>query len=98
MSDAAHEDDVLEVDSPEQEPVDDLEDYEVDELHLPPTSTAAGTTAKRRSKLARPKEKPREKQLQYLDSVPYGCESLEEMDRRLEEIVRRLIDCVRAKD
>jgi proteasome activator subunit 4 len=88
---------MLEVDSPEQEPADDIEDYgDIDELSaLPPATTAS---MKKPGKLHKAKEKPREDQLQYMDSVPYECESLHEMDRRLEEIVRRLIDCVRAKD
>ncbi|KAK4046499.1 Proteasome activator BLM10 [Microbotryomycetes sp. JL201] len=101
------EDDRLEVDSPEQAPVDDIEDEEIDELLLPGTpggsapSTPQAAALKgpfKRSKLRKPKEKPRESQLEYQRNLPYEVETLEEMDRRLEEIVRRLIDCVRAKD
>lgn len=72
--------------------MDDIEDEEVDEqLTLgPPASTP--------SKLARPKEKPRQEQLDYQKALPYETESLEVMDARLEEILRSLVDCVRAKD
>lgn len=102
MSDAAHEDDVLEVDSPEQPALDDIldEDYggDLDDLSALPPPASSAVTMKRERKLQKPKEKPREKQLQYMESVPYECESLQEMDNRLEEIVRRLIDCVKAKD
>lgn len=79
----------------QQEPVDDIEDEEVDELHLPTTSAPSNSKA---SRLDKPKEKPRESQLEYQQSLPYEAESLEVMDGRLEEIVRRLVDCVRAKD
>ncbi|KAM0792923.1 hypothetical protein ACM66B_002682 [Microbotryomycetes sp. NB124-2] len=102
------EDDHLEVDSPEHAPVDDIEDEEIDELHLPGTpsgstpSTPQASSSLRpsfkRAKLKKPKEKPRENQLEYQRNLPYQVESLDEMDQRLEEIVRRLIDCVRAKD
>jgi proteasome activator subunit 4 len=46
----------------------------------------------------RPKEKPRETQLEYQNALPYEVETLDVMDQRLDEIVRRLVDCVRAKD
>lgn len=77
----------------QQEVVDALPDEEVDDLHLPAIASASP-----RAKLQQPKEKPREEQLEYQKSVPYETETLEEMDRRLEEILRRLVDCVRAKD
>ncbi|GAA5836406.1 hypothetical protein JCM11251_007072, partial [Rhodosporidiobolus azoricus] len=107
----AMEDDALQVDSPEQEPVDDdFDDEDIEELHLPVTPSPAFERAnpfdglykkspiKKRRRLVRPKEKPRSEQLDYPKSLPYETESLEEMDRKLEEIVRRLVDCVRAKD
>lgn len=34
----------------------------------------------------------------YLDSVPYECESLEEMEQRLEEIVSKIYICAKAKN
>ncbi|GAA5990324.1 hypothetical protein JCM11641_006250, partial [Rhodosporidiobolus odoratus] len=106
------EDDALQVDSPEQDPVDDFDDEEIDELHLPPTPSpaferanpfdaldgSAKSPSKKVERLRRPKEKPREQQLDYPQSLPYETESLEEMDQKLELIVRRLVDCVRAKD
>ncbi|GAA5959559.1 hypothetical protein JCM21900_003196 [Sporobolomyces salmonicolor] len=112
------EDDALQVDSPEQDPVDEIDDEEPDELHLPATPSPAFERAnpfddpyrrsvspsptkpktKPKPKLVKPREKPREEQLDYPQSLPYEAESLEEMDAKLEEIVRRLIDCVRAKD
>lgn len=79
----------------QQEPVDDIEDEDIDELHLPATPLPSTTSP---SKPSKPKEKPRESQLEYQRSLPYEVESLQVMDQRLEEIVRRLVDCVRAKD
>lgn len=73
----------------------------MDDLQLPSTPGASSLltpTKKATSKLPQPKEKPRETQLEYQQSLPYPVEGLDEMDRRLEEIVRRLVDCVRAKD
>ncbi|BGP18854.1 hypothetical protein JCM10213_003509 [Rhodosporidiobolus nylandii] len=49
-------------------------------------------------RLRRPKEKPRSEQLDYPNSLPYQAETIEEMDEKLEFIVRRLVDCVKAKD
>ncbi|GAA5895195.1 proteasome activator BLM10 [Sporobolomyces salmoneus] len=116
---AEMEDDALQVDSPEQDPVDEIDDEEIDDLHLPATPSPAVERAnpfdshrhvttpspngsnpvkRRKSKLVKPKEKPRKEQLDYPQALPYEAESIEEMDRRLEEIVRRLIDCVKAKD
>ncbi|GAA5854935.1 hypothetical protein JCM8547_004128 [Rhodosporidiobolus lusitaniae] len=106
------EDDAIQVDSPEQEPVDDdFDDEDIDELHLPATPSPAFERAnpfdglygkkspqKKRRRLVRPKEKPRSEQLDYPKSLPYEAEGLEEMDQKLEVIVRRLVDCVRAKD
>jgi proteasome activator subunit 4 len=109
------EDDALQVDSPEQEPVDDdFDDEDIEELHLPGTPSpaferadpfdglyGAGGSPKKsplRKKLQRPKEKPRSQQLDYVNSLPYEAETLEEMDEKLEFIVRRLVDCIRAKD
>lgn len=121
------EDDSLQVDSPEQDPVDEIDDEEIDDLHLPATPSPAIERAnpfesrasppaspgragapppnasnppvkKRKLKLVKPKEKPRKDQLEYPQALPYEAESIEEMDARLEEIVRKLIDCVKAKD
>ena len=60
------------------------------------SSAAAG--GRTDSHVAKPKEKPRLDQLDYQKALPYETESLEEMDTRLELILRRLVDCVRAKD
>lgn len=81
--------------------MDDIEDEEMDDLQLPSTPGASSLltpTRKSTCKLPKPKEKPRETQLEYQKSLPYVVEGLEEMDGRLEEIVRRLVDCVQAKD
>jgi proteasome activator subunit 4 len=40
----------------------------------------------------------REAFLEYQRSVPYPVEDIAEMDRRLDFIVRRLTDCVKARD
>lgn len=113
------EDDALQVDSPEHDPVDEIDDEEIDDLHLPatpspaveranpfdshrhvPTTSPNGSNPikKRKTKLVRPKEKPRKEQLDYPEALPYPAESIEEMDERLELIVSKLIDCVKSKD
>lgn len=113
------EDDAIQVDSPEQDPVD-LDDDEVEQSLIldgtpspqyeranPFEPSSAGTAtkptspksaSKKRTRLIKPQEKPREEQLDYPENLPYENERLEEMDSKLEEIVRRLVDCVRAKD
>lgn len=110
------EDDAIQIDSPEQEPVDDFDGSDFEELHLPGTpspsveranpfdtagrskTTSPQQAAKKRRRLRTPREKPRSEQLDYQKSLPYPTESIEDMDNKLEEIVRRLVDCVRAKD
>ncbi|GAA5990546.1 hypothetical protein JCM10908_003124 [Rhodotorula pacifica] len=115
------EDDAIQVDSPEQDPVD-LDDDDIEQSLIldgtpspqyerqDPFDAAAtpggrhkslspkSSVVKKRKRLIKPQEKPREEQLDYPESLPYETESLEEMDAKLEEIVRRLVDCVRAKD
>jgi len=34
----------------------------------------------------------------YLDSLPYQCESIDEMQKKLEHIVRMIYICAKAKD
>lgn len=65
-------DEMVEVDSPETEVVDHLEDQEVGDEPL----TISSTT----SKLPKSVEKPRDQQLDYKNALPYATESLEEMD------------------
>lgn len=36
--------------------------------------------------------------LEHIQALPYKAESIEEMDRRLDLIMRRLVDCVETKD
>ncbi|KAM0751556.1 hypothetical protein T439DRAFT_300497 [Meredithblackwellia eburnea MCA 4105] len=93
-------DDILEVDSPEHPPVNDLADDEFEELQLPSRLTSPGPTTSRppNSRLDWPTEKPRSKQLDYQNALPYEVETLEEMDLKLEHIVRRLVECIKAKD
>jgi proteasome activator subunit 4 len=50
------------------------------------------------SKALRPPRENREAFLVYPESLPYKCESLAEMDVRLDGIMRRIVDCVRTKD
>ena len=76
-------DDVLEVTSPEQEPLNDVED-DVDVAAEPNPVT---------------REKPREEQLDYPQSLPYETESLATMDARSVRsdwrcCVRSLIVCI----
>lgn len=78
-------DDILEVTSPEAEALEDLED-DADADH-----------SSSLSKLS--KEKPREEQLDYPESLPYSTESLATMDVRSVQLdsadsVRVLIVCI----
>lgn len=117
------EDDAIQVDSPEQDPVD-LDDDDIEQSLIledtpspqyerqDPFDPKAGGSSeprnkslspksslvRKRKRLIKPHEKPREEQLDYPESLPYETETLEEMDAKLEVIVRRLVDCVRAKD
>lgn len=81
----------------QQPPVDGIEDEDEEELVLPP-SAATPVSIPTTPRLAPPKEKPRAEQLEYQKSLPYAVESLEEMDGKLELIVRRLVECIQAKD
>ncbi|EPQ28803.1 uncharacterized protein PFL1_03606 [Pseudozyma flocculosa PF-1] len=96
------DDDVLEIDSPMEMAVEyeDSEDDDVPTLSLDggassPAKAAAGSSLKQPKKA---KVENRKAQMDYPESLPYPCESLDEFDRRLDEIIRRLVDCVRTKD
>ncbi|KAH8919753.1 hypothetical protein BT69DRAFT_1352911 [Atractiella rhizophila] len=77
--------DILQVDSPMDPPIDLLSTPGSPSAPPPPQHDDSSTL-------------PREKRLEYSDQLPYACESLEEMDTRLELIVRRLVECVRARE
>ncbi|KAH8929547.1 hypothetical protein BT69DRAFT_1292546 [Atractiella rhizophila] len=77
--------DILQVDSPMDPPIDLLSTPGSPSAPPPPQHDDSSTL-------------PREKRLEYSDQLPYACESLEEMDARLELIVRRLVECVRARE
>ncbi|SJX61736.1 related to BLM10-proteasome activator subunit [Sporisorium reilianum f. sp. reilianum] len=90
------DDDVLEIDSP-MEPAVDLDEDEDEEM--PILSLDGGSTADRTAHPAKKqKGENRNLLLEYPNSLPYTCETLEEFDARLDHIIRRLVDCVRAKD
>ncbi|KAN0063131.1 Proteasome activator BLM10 [Thecaphora frezii] len=96
------DDDVLEIDSP-MEMMVEYEDSE-DEADVPHLSLDAIQPALSKPAAAEPKMTKKAKmenrkaQLEYPDSLPYACETLEEFDARLDHVVRRLVDCVRTKD
>jgi proteasome activator subunit 4 len=85
------DDDILEVDSP-MEPAVDLDEDEDEEMPALSLDGAASQPAKK------PRTENRHLQLDYPQSLPYVCETLDEFDARLDHIIRRLVDCVRAKD
>ncbi|CDS82081.1 related to BLM10-proteasome activator subunit [Sporisorium scitamineum] len=90
------DDDVLEVDSP-MEPAVDLDEDEDEEM--PILNLDGGSSSHRSAHPAKKhKGENRNLQLEYPNSLPYTCETLEEFDARLDHIIRRLVDCVRAKD
>ncbi|SNX83239.1 related to BLM10 - proteasome activator subunit [Melanopsichium pennsylvanicum] len=89
------DDDVLEIDSP-MEPAVDIDEDEDEEM---PTLNLDGGSSDRNSQpTKKPKGENRHLQLDYPQSLPYECESLEHFDLRLDHIIRRLVDCVRTKD
>ncbi|KDN43334.1 hypothetical protein K437DRAFT_274941 [Tilletiaria anomala UBC 951] len=105
--------DILEIDSPD-EPLVDIEDEEEDQENAAldqdqqharksTSATAAARKFSNRSKLAEGSKgnttrDPRKEMLDWPQSLPYPCETLEEFDDRLEFVARRLIDVVRTKD
>ncbi len=89
------DDEILEVDSP-MEPAIDIDEDEDEEMAL---LNLDGTTPDRSQQPAKKaKGENRHLQLDYPQSLPYVCESIEEFDARLDHIIRRLVDCVRTKD
>jgi hypothetical protein len=69
------DDDILEIDSPEQEMLDDV----IDEVEVDALLDGAETPSITR-KVSRRVEKPRHEQLEYSNALPYETESLDEMD------------------
>ena len=65
----------------------DVEDYNLD-------GTPSAASIARKAKL----EAQRSEQLEYPQSLPYQCESLQEFDQRLDYICRKLVDCVETKE
>lgn len=70
------DDDILEIDSPENEVVDDVVDDAEEDSPLDDLTTTSAF------KLPRPVEKPRHQQLEYIHALPYETESLDEMDHK----------------
>lgn len=96
------DDDILEIDSPLEQPVD-IDDDEVDELLLEgrgarATNGASNTNASMKPIHYPSKPEDRPSMMLYSESLPYECESLEEFDARMDLICRRLVDCVRTKE
>jgi proteasome activator subunit 4 len=94
------DDDILEIDSPLEQPVD-IDDDEVDELLLEGRngrSTTATSTNSMKPIHYPSKPEDRSSMMLYSESLPYECESLEEFDARMDLICRRLVDCVRTKE
>lgn len=72
------DDDMLEIDSPEQEMLDDV----IDEVEVDALLDGTETPSIAISKVSKPAEKPRKDQLEYANALPYETESLEEMDAK----------------
>ncbi|PWN54156.1 hypothetical protein IE53DRAFT_24314 [Violaceomyces palustris] len=93
------DDDVLEIDSPMEPPVDiedEEEEEEIAQFSLDGFSRN-GVDVKAKGKKNKGEE-DRAAHLDYQESLPYACESLQEFDERLAFVIRRLVDCVRTKD
>ncbi|PWZ00606.1 hypothetical protein BCV70DRAFT_199880 [Testicularia cyperi] len=89
------DDDVLEIDSP-MEPAVDLDEDEDEEV---PLLNLDGTVAEPSAKTAKKsRSENRHLQLEFPESLPYACETLEDFDARLDQIIRRLVDCARTRD
>lgn len=62
------------------------------------SSTAATAPPAASSKVKVRKVEDRTKMMEYPNSLPYECESIEEFDERLAFIHQRLIECIRTKE
>lgn len=95
------DDDILEIDSPLEQPVD-IDEDEIDELLLDGRA-AASSSSFSRTMSGKPihypaKAEDRKTMMLYPQSLPYKCESLEEFDARMDFICQRLVDCVRTRE
>ncbi|PWN28316.1 hypothetical protein BDZ90DRAFT_250757 [Jaminaea rosea] len=63
-----------------------------------PAAAAAQLSAPTPSKVKVRKLEDRTKMMEYPNSLPYECESIEEFDERLAYIHQRLIECIKTKD
>lgn len=63
-----------------------------------PAAAAAQLSAPTPSKVKVRKLEDRTKMMEYPNSLPYECESIEEFDERLAYIHQRLIECIKTKE
>lgn len=93
------DDEVLEVDSPMEQPVDLEDDEDIEVLNdLQGGSQARHLPGHDSPIHARAKPEKREEMLDMVKVLPYPCESLDEFDQRVDYIARRLVDCVLTKE
>lgn len=77
------------------QPAVDIDDEEEEE---PPHLSLDGTSGPRDPAPKKARTENRAAQLEYPESLPYPAESIEQMDARLDHIIRRLVDCVHTKE
>jgi proteasome activator subunit 4 len=102
------DDEYIEVDSPMEPPTDMYDDD--DELQEGATLLGQSVTSPSKAAPATPSrpaktkikvkvhKEDRTKMMDWPESLPYECESLEEFDQRLAFIERKLIECIEAKE
>lgn len=73
-------------------PSDDMED---DELSVPDSPLESGEMSPRQAATV---DKQRANLQTYLDALPYQCESVEEMEVQLENIVGKIAVCVKSNN
>ncbi|GAA94209.1 uncharacterized protein L969DRAFT_375946 [Mixia osmundae IAM 14324] len=88
---------VVELDSPVQEVADEIDD-EIDSEVMAGLDHRARSTTPMPVKPSQDEQDDRTQYMDYPDSLPYSAETMDEMDRRLEEICMRIIESVQARD
>ena len=84
---------------------EDEEDQEIEGLDLRDAAKgtkmapeqAAGAAASSAGAKSEKKD-PRLDMLDWPESLPYECETLDEFDDRVDQVVRRLVDCVTTRE
>lgn len=100
------DDEYIEIDSPMEPPADvaDDDDELLDGANLlgqplaSPTKPSASSSSKSKGRSRMVQREDRTKMMDWPDSLPYQCESLQEFDERLAFIHGKLLECVKTRE